>query len=149
MLADHYCEGLVLAELASVASKVGSLRRKEVFYRYLALQKFEQASHSEAVLALFRKLEAQTRCGFSSLTKSFVKNRSVQAQIKILHQPDGSIEEFADFLRRTFHHKTRQIDQFPFSQEQTLVSICSPAAKMHKVHLTICIKVLDYLLKES
>ena len=42
LLDDSFCEGIVLTELAQVAQKT-FLHRKEAFYKYLAMKKFQEA----------------------------------------------------------------------------------------------------------
>lgn len=49
LLDDDYCEGVVLNELAQVARRVGVLRRKETFFKVLALKKFEMAGDTSSV----------------------------------------------------------------------------------------------------
>lgn len=68
LLDDHFCEGVLLNELAVAARKVGSLKRKETLYKYLAMKKFALAQESSSVIQIFGDLNTLTRCGFKELT---------------------------------------------------------------------------------
>lgn len=76
LLDDDLCEGILLNELAVAARKVGSLRRKETLYKYLAMKKFALARDSPSVIKLFGDLDKLTRCGFKELTSNFIKRRN-------------------------------------------------------------------------
>ena len=66
LLDDSFCEGVVLIELAQAALNI-NLRRKEAFYKYLAMQKFQEAEAIDESVALFTELAKLTRTGYELL----------------------------------------------------------------------------------
>ena len=80
MLDDDFCEGVVLNELAAVARRVGVLKRKEAFYKLLAMKKFEQADATENAISVFKEVASLTRTGFDKLTKEFVERKNAASQ---------------------------------------------------------------------
>lgn len=148
LLDDSFCEGVVLTELAQICQKAKVLPRKETLYKFLAMKKFTEAGSTPEAAKVFLSLTKLTKAGLTRLKDEFTVRRN-DATTHVATKESNETELVQDFLRKTFKHRDRQLDQYPFTENHTLVTVPAPIVKLTKLHFAIFDHFASYLRSDK
>ena len=134
MLGDDFCEAIVLIELSQLASR-SQLKRKEAFYKYLAMKR---AKSCEPKLAcqLFTSLSHLYGVGFKKFQTEFINRTKTYNQL-VTNEEETKTEDLDIYLKREFNCNNRQIDQWPFAEGMSITFKPNEVKQASLLHLKL------------
>ena len=132
LLGDDFCEAIVLVELSQLASK-SQFKRKEAFYKYLALKKLK-ACEPELARQLFNHICELYGVGFNKFRTEFIDRTTTATQL-VLHEEESKTEDVNAYLERVFNYQTRRVNQWPFTDRMSLIFKPNELKQPTQLHL--------------